>query len=90
MTEAKSQSESQIAPGGGGRLATYLGALSLMLTAMRAARRTQAAKTIHGKQSQSAITLVNILVYKATVSALRGIPLVQDERELPVHAAGST
>ncbi len=56
---------------------------------MRAAPRTQAAKTIHGKQSQFAIKLVNILVYKAAVSALRGIPLVQDERELPVHAAGA-
>ena len=36
-----------------------------------------------------AIKLVNTLVYKAKVAALRGIPLVQDERELPAHAAGA-
>ncbi len=86
MTEAKSQSESQLPPDCPLTWGPFANA-DCYAKAMRAAPRTRATDTIHGKQSQVAIKLVNIFVYKATVLALPGILLVQDERKLPEHAS---
>ncbi len=83
MTEAKS------------RLPLYLLAMALRAICKRhhvslsCTKCLQAARTIHGKQLQASIKFANSLVPKAKFAALRGIPLVQDERELPAHAAGA-
>ena len=52
-------------------------------------RCTQAARAIHGKQLQALTKRVNTLVPTAKFAALRGISLVQDEREILAHAAGA-